>query len=143
MRRAWLTSPGHTATMFCRVWLVGAVGLSALLSTISRFRSPRRVVAAQRRPTTTRPCCTLPALWFTTSWVYHWNRRNQCQLTRLIPRTKGPKISAGITVIWSIQVLRFVAALIVAYFHAALMAFQNTGSFGSLPRPPTLASKMR
>ncbi|MDK1388433.1 acyltransferase [Sinorhizobium sp. 8-89] len=35
--------------------------------------------------------------------------------------------------IWSLQVLRLVAALMVVYLHAALTAFQATGSSGVLP----------
>jgi exopolysaccharide production protein ExoZ len=37
-------------------------------------------------------------------------------------------------VIWSLQVLRFVAALMVVYLHAAQTAFEATGSHGSIPR---------
>jgi exopolysaccharide production protein ExoZ len=36
-------------------------------------------------------------------------------------------------VIWSLQVLRFVAAMMVVYLHAALTAFQATGSSGIFP----------
>ena len=35
--------------------------------------------------------------------------------------------------IWSIQVLRFVAALMIVYLHAAFIAFSATGSSGVLP----------
>jgi len=35
--------------------------------------------------------------------------------------------------IWSIQVLRFVAALMVVYLHASFLAFTTTGSYGILP----------
>ena len=35
--------------------------------------------------------------------------------------------------IWSIQVLRFVAALMVVYLHASFLAFTATGSYGILP----------
>ena len=35
--------------------------------------------------------------------------------------------------IWSIQVLRFVAALMVVYLHASFLAFTITGSYGILP----------
>lgn len=40
--------------------------------------------------------------------------------------------------LWSIQVLRFVAAVMVVYIHAADTAMQVNGSFGSIP--PTLAN---
>ena len=35
--------------------------------------------------------------------------------------------------IWSIQVLRFVAALMIVYLHAAFIAFSATGSSGVIP----------
>jgi len=36
--------------------------------------------------------------------------------------------------IWSLQVLRFVAALMVVYVHAAQTAFAATGSNGFIPQ---------
>ncbi len=35
--------------------------------------------------------------------------------------------------IWSLQTLRFAAAMMVVYFHAANAAFSATGSYGLLP----------
>lgn len=39
----------------------------------------------------------------------------------------------GAIVIWSLQVLRFIAAMMVVYLHAALTAYQATGSSGIFP----------
>ena len=38
--------------------------------------------------------------------------------------------------VWSLQILRFVAALMVVYVHAAQVAASTTGSPGTLPRGP-------
>jgi exopolysaccharide production protein ExoZ len=39
----------------------------------------------------------------------------------------------GATVLWPLQILRFVAALMVVYIHVAQLAFQTTGSNGTFP----------
>jgi hypothetical protein len=41
--------------------------------------------------------------------------------------------SSGVAMIWSLQVLRFLAALMVVYVHAAQIAFVATTSSGFIP----------
>lgn len=43
--------------------------------------------------------------------------------------------------IWPLQILRFVAALMVVYVHAAQLAVEQTGSYGVFPRELPLAGQ--
>ena len=43
--------------------------------------------------------------------------------------------------IWPLQILRFVAALMVVYVHAAQLAVEQTGSYGLFPRELPLAGQ--
>jgi exopolysaccharide production protein ExoZ len=45
------------------------------------------------------------------------------------------------TVIWPLQILRFIAALMVVYVHAAHLAVKATGSYGLFPPELPLAGQ--
>ena len=51
------------------------------------------------------------------------------------------QFAMGVSVVWSLQVLRFMAALMIVYVHAAQIAAVTTGSPGTLPQEWAIAGR--